>query len=110
MSRRLGVDLETFVADAARIPRPDNSVDVVLLIHLLEHLEPRHGRQAVDEALRVASRRVVIAVPYETEATQAYGHVRTIDRDDLQAWGAQARGWDWRVEDHHGGWLVLDRR
>ena len=110
VSRRLGVDLETFVADAARIPRPDNSVDVVLLIHLLEHLEPRHGRQAVDEALRVASRRVVIAVPYETEATQAYGHVRTIDRDDLQAWGAQARGWDWRVEDHHGGWLVLDRR
>jgi hypothetical protein len=107
---RLHVAVDTLVADAARIPRPDSSVDVVLMIHLLEHLEPRHGRQAVAEALRVASRRVVIAVPYEQEATAAYGHVRTINETDLRALGEQAAGWDFSVHEKHGGWLVLDRR
>jgi hypothetical protein len=81
----------------------------VLLIHLLEHLEPRHGRQAVEEALRVAATRVVIAVPYELQATTAYGHVRTIDEADLRAMGEQAAGWNYSVHEKHGGWLVLDR-
>jgi ubiquinone/menaquinone biosynthesis C-methylase UbiE len=107
---RLAVPVETFVADAARIPRPDNSIDVVLLVHLLEHLEPRHGRQAVAEALRVAALRVIIAVPYELEATAAYGHVRTIDEADLRALGDQAAGWTYTVHEMHGGWLVLDRK
>jgi hypothetical protein len=40
---RLHVAVDTLVADAARIPRPDSSVDVVLIIHLLEHLEPRRS-------------------------------------------------------------------
>lgn len=106
---RSGVAIETLVGDAARLPRPDSSIDVVLLIHLLEHLPPRHGQQAVEEALRVAARRVVIAVPYEQEATIAYGHVRTIDEANLRAWGEQARGWTYSVQQHHGGWLVLDR-
>src|SRR6185503_19761850 len=86
---RLDVAVDTLVADAARVPRPDRSVDVVLLIHVLEHLEPRHGRQAVAEALRVAAARVIIAVPYETEATAAYDHVRTVDAADLRALGEQ---------------------
>lgn len=109
VSAHLGVPLETAVADAARLPRPDRSVDVVLVPHLLEHLDAAHGLRALDEAMRVADRRVVVAVPYEEEATVAYGHVRTIDRADLVAWGRRAAGWRWRVEDHHGGWLVLDR-
>ncbi len=110
VAARLKVAVETVVADAARIPRPDSSVDVVLLIHLLEHLEPRHGRQAVAEALRVAATRVVIAVPYELEATAAFGHVRTIDETELRALGEQAAGWDFSVHEKCGGWLVLDRR
>ena len=110
VAARLNAGVETFVADAARVPRPDRSVDVVLLIHLLEHLEPRHGQQAVAEALRVAGSRVVIAVPYETEATAAYGHVRTIGAADLRALGELAAGWDFSVHEKHGGWLVLDRR
>lgn len=107
---RLGVDLTTFVADAARIPCPDRSVDVVLLVHLLEHLEPRHGERAIAEALRVAGKRVVIAVPYEDEATVAYGHLRVLQEADLRSWGERAAGWDFRVHENNGGWLILDRR
>lgn len=39
VAERLGVRIQTLVADAARIPRPDSSVDVVLMVHLLEHLD-----------------------------------------------------------------------
>ena len=109
VARRLPVAIETFVADAARIPRAGRSVDVVLLIHLLEHLDVRHGQAAVREAMRVAARRVVIAVPYEDEPTAAYGHVRTIGEADLLAWGRTAAGWTFSVHQHLGGWLVLDR-
>ncbi|ACV77178.1 mycofactocin oligosaccharide methyltransferase MftM [Nakamurella multipartita] len=106
---RLGVPLGTLVADAARLPRPDRSVDVVLMVHLLEHLDPDHCRRAIDEALRVAARRVVIAVPYEDEPTPAFGHLRTLDESDLRAWGSACPGWTWSVHEHLGGWLILDR-
>jgi len=109
VAKRLPVAIETFVADAARIPRAGRSVDVVLLIHLLEHLDKRHGLAAIEEAKRVAARRVVIAVPYEDEPTAAFGHVRTIDEAALLAWGRGAAGWNFSVHEHLGGWLVLDR-
>lgn len=106
---RLGLPLQTMVADAARIPRADRSVDAVLLIHLLEHLDPAHCRRAIDEALRVADRRVIIAVPYEDEPTPAFGHLWTLGEADLRAWAAATDGWTWSVHEHLGGWLVFDR-
>ncbi|MBM7515701.1 mycofactocin oligosaccharide methyltransferase MftM [Nocardioides nitrophenolicus] len=106
---RLGRRLDTLVCDAARVPRPDASFDTVVALHLLEHMSSEHGRAVLDEMRRVARQRVVIAVPYEEEPTAAYGHVRTFDHDDLAELGAHS-GWRWRVHDHHGGWLVLDRR
>lgn len=106
---RLGLPLQTLVADAARIPRPDDSVDVVLMVHLLEHLDAEHCRRAIDEALRVASRRVIIAVPYEDEPTPAFGHLWTLDESDLRAWAQATSGWTWSVHEHLGGWLVFDR-
>lgn len=106
---RLGAGIRTLVADAARIPRPDSSVDVVLMVHLLEHLDADHCRRAIDEALRVAVRRVVIAVPYEDEPTPAFGHLATIDEGDLREWAAATVGWNWSVHEHLGGWLIFDR-
>ncbi|WP_037771939.1 mycofactocin oligosaccharide methyltransferase MftM [Streptomyces sclerotialus] len=102
-----GTPLRTLACDAARVPLPDRSVDTVTAIHLLEHLDPRHGTAVVTEALRLARRRVVIAVPYEDEPTAAYGHVRSFDRDQLTALG-RATGRPFTVTDFHGGWLVLD--
>ena len=57
----------------------------------------------------MASRRVIIAVPYEDEPTPAYGHLWTLDESDLRAWGSATSGWNWSVHEHFGGWLVLDR-
>ncbi len=108
MATRLGVPLDTRVADATRVPFPGGYADTVLLVHLLEHLDPDDGERALAEARRLARRRVVVAVPYEEQPDPAYGHVRTLDADLLHALG---RGCDWSatVHDHHGGWLVLDR-
>ena len=46
---------------------------------------------------------------YLVEADETFGHVRTVSLDDLAAWG-HASGLRWDVTEHHGGWLVLDRR
>lgn len=104
---RLGLPVGTVVADAARLPLPDSSADVVLAVHLLEHLDADHGAQVVDEALRLARRRVVVAVPLEEEPEEAYGHVRSVTLDDLRDLGGST-GLRYDVHEHHGGWLVVD--
>jgi SAM-dependent methyltransferase len=107
MASRLDVPLVTVAADAARFPGPDGLAETVLAIHLLEHLEPAHGLQVVAEAVRLARRRVVVAVPLEEEATETYGHVRTVSLDDLDRWGRQT-GLPYDVHEHDDGWLVVD--
>jgi SAM-dependent methyltransferase len=111
LAGRLSHDVTALSCDAARVPVADRSVDVVAAIHLLEHLDPDHGRAVLSEALRIARARVVIGVPYEDEPTAAFGHVRTVTADDLAALGAiaEADGWRAEVHDRHGGWLLLDR-
>lgn len=106
---RLGRRLDTLICDAARVPRPGRSFDTVLAVHLLEHLHPEHGAAVLAEMERLAVRRVVVAVPFEEEPTAAFGHVRVFGPDDLRALG-EASGWSWETHEHHGGWLVLDRR
>lgn len=110
VAARLGLRVRTLVADAARVPLPDASTDTVLAVHLLEHLDQSNGAQVLGEALRLARRRVVVAVPFEPEPTRAYGHVRTFDVASLTALTHELpAGWRSRVEVHHGGWLVVDR-
>lgn len=105
---RLGARLDTLICDAARVPRPDSAFETVLAVHLLEHLEPEHGEAVLREMMRLAARRVVVAVPFESEPTAAFGHVRVFCLDDLRRLG-RASGWDFTCSEHHGGWLVLDR-
>lgn len=101
-----GLQVSTLVCDAARIPVPDDWADTVSVIHLLEHVSPEHGSAVLREALRVARRLVVVAVPFEEEPTAAYGHVRTIDLRQLGELG-DSTGHRCSVHEHHGGWLVL---
>jgi len=103
----LGVGLDTRTGDAARFAATGGAADNVLLIHLLEHLDAERGRRALAEAVRLARRRVVVAVPLEDEADETWGHVRTVSLDDLRAWGTTS-GLAFEVHEHHGGWLVLD--
>ncbi|PTR31375.1 methyltransferase family protein [Rhodococcus sp. OK519] len=104
---RLGVPIDTLVCDAASVPVPDDSADTVTAVHLLEHVDPETGADVVAEALRIARERVVIAVPYEDEATACHGHVRTFDARKLQEIG-MSTGRPFEVFEHHGGWLVLE--
>jgi hypothetical protein len=101
-----GLQVNTLVCDAARIPVPDGWADTVSVIHLLEHVSPDHGRAVIGEALRVARHQVVVAVPVEDEPTAAYGHIRTLDLRQLGELGDRA-GHRCSVHEHHGGWLVL---
>jgi SAM-dependent methyltransferase len=105
---RLGVELSTATADAARFPAEDGCADTVLAVHLLEQLDPAHGTAVVTEAVRLARQRVVVAVPLEEEADEPFGHVRTVSLDDLHRWG-RGTGLAYDVHEHHGGWLVIDR-
>ncbi|MEV4646701.1 mycofactocin oligosaccharide methyltransferase MftM [Saccharopolyspora sp. NPDC049357] len=101
-----GHRMPTLVCDAAQVPLPDGAVDTVTAMHLLEHLEPGRGDAVLAEALRLARRRVIIAVPYEDEPTAAFGHVRTYTPTDLHHLG-DSTGHPYEVTNHHGGWLEI---
>ena len=107
VSRRLGTPVRTLAADAARIPLATRSADTVFAVHLLEHLPRGADTVVLGEMLRVARRRAVIAVPFEDAPNPAWGHVRTYRLADLDALG-RATGRPHTVEEHHGGWLVVD--
>lgn len=89
--------LPVLACDAAAVPLASRSVDTVLAIHLLEHVPPAHGTAVVREMLRVARRRVVVAVRSDP-----------VDAGQLLAWGRASRE-PFTVFEHHGGWLVVDR-
>lgn len=80
----LAKDLRLFVADMARLPLPNHSVDVVFTSHALE---PNHGReqQLLKELLRVASRQLLLFEPSWENADEAmrarmnqHGYVRDL--------------------------------
>jgi hypothetical protein len=84
------------------------SVDAVALLHVLEHVGEATATALTARRPGIARHRVVVAVPYEREPTRLFGHVRTVGAGQLRKLGAGS-GWDYRVYEHHGGWLVLDR-
>lgn len=103
----LGRPLRAVAGDATAVPLADAAADTVHAVHLLEHLPRGVDTRVLAEMLRVARRRVVVAVPYEDDPDRTWGHVRTFTPADLDALGA-ATGRPYRVDDHHGGWLVID--
>ncbi|WP_216693371.1 mycofactocin oligosaccharide methyltransferase MftM [Dietzia psychralcaliphila] len=103
--------------DARTTPLAPAAADTVYLVHVLEHLDEDAGWDMVRDALRLARRRLVIAVPFEAVAVAQYGHVRTFDVPTLTALATRIEmlGHSWprgvrtRVDQHHGGWLVVDK-
>lgn len=98
--------LRTLVCDARRVPLPHRAADTVTVLHLLEHLDAASGRAVLREAVRLAAKWVVVAVPFEETPNAAFGHVRRFDLPELRALGAET-GTPYTVCEHHGGWLVL---
>lgn len=60
--RNLGALIEAQTFDGYKIPYPDNTFDLLILAHVLEHVE--HERQLLRELKRV-SRHIVIEVPLD---------------------------------------------
>ncbi|NKY20126.1 class I SAM-dependent methyltransferase [Tsukamurella spumae] len=107
VAREIEIPLSTRVADATNTGLPDRYADTVSALHLLEHVPPEAGAAVLDEALRLARERVIIAVPIEEEPDTRYGHVRTFTVDGLHDLVAD-RGLRCRSFEHHGAWLVVD--
>ncbi len=105
---RLGTRVRAVAGDALRLPLADRCADTVFAVHLLEHLPVGHDAIALAEMLRVTRRRAVVAVPFEDAPNPTWGHVRTFDLAALGALGAGS-GRPYRVDEHHGGWLVVGR-
>lgn len=113
VSSHLCRPVRTLVCDAAHVPLPDGVADTVTALHLLEHLDAEAGDTVLDEALRLARRRVIVAVPFEDEPQACFGHVRRFDTAALIRFGERLNrthpALHATVSEHHGGWLVLDR-
>ncbi len=113
VSNQLRRPLNTIACDAADVPLPDQCADTVTVLHLIEHLPADVADQVLDEAVRLARRRVVVAVPFEDEPRECYGHLQGFDLPKLGqlARGLRARhpGISTNTYEFHGGWLLLDR-
>jgi 2-polyprenyl-3-methyl-5-hydroxy-6-metoxy-1,4-benzoquinol methylase len=111
MSERLHRPLRTVGCNATDVPMPDGSADTVTVLHLLEHLDAATAGSVLREAMRLARRRVIVAVPFEDVPRACYGHVQRFDVNVLRviadAW--RTTGVRAGVHEFHGGWLVLDR-
>jgi len=60
----------------------DRSFDAVLLLEVVEHLELRDARRLIEEAERIARRKVIIYTPSEENWTP-----QDLDERGLDAWG-----------------------
>ena len=85
---RSGCRVRAVAGDALAVPLADRCADTVFAVHLLEHLPPGADAVVLAEMLRLARRRVVVAVPYEDEPNPTWGHLRTFDAAALTALGA----------------------
>jgi hypothetical protein len=103
--------LRTLGCDAADAPLPDGAADTVTVLHLLEHLDASAAEAVLDEALRLARRRVIVAVPFEDVPRACYGHVQRFDVGVLRGIADARRTPVLRagVREFHGGWLIFDR-
>ena len=88
--------------------------DTVTVLHVLEHFTEVDMYQVLTNLLKVTSRRLILAVPFEPgEAESAYGHEQLFTRAKLEALGQwcleQLGGGRMNYEDCAGGLLFLDR-
>ncbi len=87
--------------------------DTVAALHVLEHIPERNLPLALTHLLQMTAKRLIIAVPYEQQATAIYGHEHVFNKEKLQQlgkWcletlGGAGRFW---CEDVAGGMLIVE--
>ncbi len=110
MAGELGAKVEYRIADVLRpLPFAPRSFDTVTALHVLEHLPTWHTAGVLERLCRMARRRVIVAVPLEDTPDPVYGHRRAFDLAGLLALADREGGWRAEVNEHRGGWLVVDR-
>jgi len=87
--------------------------DTVTVLHVLEHFTEADMYRALANLLKVTSRRLIIAVPYEPgEPETAYGHEQLFSRDKLEVVGRwclqQLGGGEMSCQYCVGGLLFID--
>ena len=89
--------------------------DTVTALHVLEHFCEEDMYRVLKNLLKVTTRRLILAVPYEQgEPEILFGHKQLFSRSRLEAvgqwclqqWGGASRMW---CEECEGGLLVLER-
>lgn len=75
---------------------PPDSVDTVILMDVIEHLEKDEGRGLLDATVRLARSQLVVQTPL--------GFMAQGENEAKDAWGLD--GIDWQV--HRSGWLPED--
>ncbi len=92
-----------------------SSFDMVTVLHVLEHFTETDMYRVLTNLLKITSRRLILAVPYEPgEPEAAYGHEQLFTREKLEAVGQwcieQWGGGTMHCEDCAGGLLYVDRK
>jgi SAM-dependent methyltransferase len=88
--------------------------DTVTVLHVLEHLPEQEMSVAFTHLLRLTTKRLIIAVPYEERAQALYGHQQVFTAEKLHDWGKwcidmlEGAGRYW-CEDVMGGMLIIER-
>lgn len=75
---------------------PTDSVDTVVLLDVIEHLEKDEGRVLLEKTIQIARRQVIIFTPL--------GFVTQLHSDNKDAWGLDGGSW----QEHKSGWLPED--
>ena len=89
--------LRWVVGDAARLPFPDRSFDLVMCVEVLEHIPERFLRRVCAELTRVTRGHLIIGVPYDQDLrlgrttcrtcggkNPPYGHVNVFNELNLE--------------------------
>jgi ubiquinone/menaquinone biosynthesis C-methylase UbiE len=95
------------LADASRLPFPDNYVDTILCVEVLEHLVKSDALRAITEFRRVARQRIIITVPKHALDK----HIDSDERDFLKILTEDEDVKEWiRAETHKSSFSIRELR
>lgn len=75
---------------------PEKSVDTVMLVDVIEHLEKEEGRSLLVKTEKIARQQVILFTPY--------GYMPQYHPNGRDAWGFDGGYW----QEHKSGWLPED--
>jgi GT2 family glycosyltransferase/glycosyltransferase involved in cell wall biosynthesis len=75
---------------------PDNSIETIFLLDVIEHLEKEIALKLLEETKRIITKQIIVFTPL--------GFIEQKHEDDKDAWGLDGGKW----QEHKSGWLPED--